>query len=572
MTGTEPFAVTLFPNKLAKTQERRRMALEQLADLIRNTRARNKDDLPWLKLARFGTLKSDRDCLRSDKNVVALSGVVGDYDEEKCALEAAAERLDKAGIIGLVYTTASHTDAEPHWRVVCPFSRELTPSEHYSMVARVNGLLNGILADESFGLSQSYYFGSTNGHPPEVIIVDGLQYLDQADELDETAVGRASGNSADHKANTPEAPAADIKAALELLPNDNVHWTEWTKIGMAAWRASGGSFEGLAAFDSWSRKAGRKYNAAETQERWVHYRKSPPDNIGFGALVHLVRQSLNDPQWLPPSRRPRIEPQLKPIDTTPRANSAPPEKPWPVLDAAAMHGLAGDVVALIRPNTESDPAGILLQFLAAYGNCAGRNAYYQVEGTRHYGNLFVALIGDSGKSRKGTGWRRVYQLFDGIPWAQECVGGGLASGEGLVFAIRDPIKELKTDKKTGEQTLEIVDPGVSDKRLCLVEEELSRPLTVMTRPDNTLSSIIRLAWDGIDLQIKTRKSPLCASRPHVSLVSHSTASDVATLSTRASHETVLVTGSSSDASNVAENSQKAVRSHRPPSMICDRAS
>ena len=69
---------------------------------------------------------------------------------------------------------------------------------------------------------------------------------------------------------------------------------------MAAWRASGGSRDGFDAFDAWSRKSA-KYDADETEFRWDHFFKSPPDQIGFGTLVHFARKV--DPHWVPPSRR-----------------------------------------------------------------------------------------------------------------------------------------------------------------------------------------------------------------------------------------------------------------------------
>ena len=36
------------------------------------------------------------------------------------------------------------------------------------------------------------------------------------------------------------------------------------------------------------------------------------------------------------------------------------ERPWPVMDQAAYHGLAGDVVRAIEPHTEADPVAILI--------------------------------------------------------------------------------------------------------------------------------------------------------------------------------------------------------------------
>src|SRR5262249_52741086 len=86
---------------------------------------------------------------------------------------------------------------------------------------------------------------------------------------------------------------------------------------------------------------------------------------------------------------------------------SPPADEWPEpLGLAAYHGLAGEVVMAIEPHTESDSAAILFQFLAAAGSALGRRAYYFVEDTRHYPNLFVLLLGKTGEGRKGTSWNR----------------------------------------------------------------------------------------------------------------------------------------------------------------------
>jgi hypothetical protein len=56
---------------------------------------------------------------------------------------------------------------------------------------------------------------------------------------------------------------------------------------------------------------------------------------------------------------------------------------WPVIAPAAYHGLAGEVVARILPDTESDPAALLLQYLVSFGNAVGRGPYYQIESSKH---------------------------------------------------------------------------------------------------------------------------------------------------------------------------------------------
>src|SRR5262249_32680317 len=50
----------------------------------------------------------------------------------------------------------------------------------------------------------------------------------------------------------------------------------------------------------------------------------------------------------------------------PRTAAAPPAWPEP-LGKAAYTGLAGEIVHAIAPHTESDPAAVLLQFLAQLG-------------------------------------------------------------------------------------------------------------------------------------------------------------------------------------------------------------
>jgi putative DNA primase/helicase len=92
-----------------------------------------------------------------------------------------------------------------------------------------------------------------------------------------------------------EAHPIKIVAALEAIPNPDLGWDAWNAIGMATWRASGGSEAGFSAFDVFSRKSS-KYDADTTAERWQHYASSPPEQIGFGTLAHMANQADRD--WL----------------------------------------------------------------------------------------------------------------------------------------------------------------------------------------------------------------------------------------------------------------------------------
>jgi Protein of unknown function (DUF3987) len=200
--------------------------------------------------------------------------------------------------------------------------------------------------------------------------------------------------------------------------------------------------------------------------------------------------------------------------------------PWPIIAPDAHHGLAGHVVRSIEPHTESDPIAILVQYLVQFGNAVGRKPYYQEEGDKHFTNLFAVLVGQSSKSRKGTSAGRVRQVIEcaDLDWVTKCIHGGLSSGEGLIWNVRDPITHWEKNGKgaDAQRVEQEADPGVSDKRLMIIEPEFAGALTAMSRQGNTLSRVIRDAWDRGDLASLTKNSPAQATGAHISIVGHIT--------------------------------------------------
>jgi hypothetical protein len=178
----------------------------------------------------------------------------------------------------------------------------------------------------------------------------------------------------------------------------------------------------------------------------------------------------------------------------------------PILKDAAMHGLAGQVVNTILPHSEADKAALLLHFLAGYGSVIGRKSYCQVESTRHYSNIFFACVGETAKGRKGTAWNRVRDILARIDplWALERIQSGLSSGEGLIAAVADH------------------DGAATDRRLFVVQAEFASTLKVMAREGNTLSPLIREAWDSGSLRTLVKRDPLHVEDAHISIVAHIT--------------------------------------------------
>src|SRR5262249_55631690 len=179
------------------------------------------------------------------------------------------------------------------------------------------------------------------------------------------------------------------------------------------------------------------------------------------------------------------------------------------------------------PHSEADPAALLIQFIVQFGNVIGRGAHFSVGADKHFSNLFAVLVGTTSKGRKGTSEGIVRSILEAADplWVKDRIMNGLSSGEGLIWQVRDPIEtqEPIRDKGTirGYQSV-ISDSGVDDKRLLIVEPEFASVLQVCEREANTLSAVIRQAWDRGDLRTLTKRNVAKATGAHISIVGHIT--------------------------------------------------
>ena len=199
---------------------------------------------------------------------------------------------------------------------------------------------------------------------------------------------------------------------------------------------------------------------------------------------------------------------------------------FPTMDKNKYYGIAAEVAKLATENSEADPMAVYISFLTASSALLGQNKYLQIGETKHYARLFVALVGASSRARKGTSFKPVERI---IRKAEEVfnkraksplsslvfANGGVSSAEGLIYQVRD---ESEKKDKNGEPEWEAVD----DKRLLVVEEEFANVLKVSQREGNTLSPLLRKAWDGADLAPMTKNNRLKASEPHINILAHIT--------------------------------------------------
>jgi hypothetical protein len=214
---------------------------------------------------------------------------------------------------------------------------------------------------------------------------------------------------------------------------------------------------------------------------------------------------------------------------------SPSQPEWPTMDEAAYRGIFGDIVELVEPHTEGDPVAVLTGAIAAVGNALGRGPYVQVGATKHRTNLFIGHVGATAKGRKGSAWKPVQDVMHASDprWTKTRIASGLSSGEGLISEVRDPIEVAD-----GEGGTKIIDEGVTDKRLLVMESELSQALKVMKREGNTLSPVMRNAWDGETLRTMVKHSPHRATDPHISVSGHVTLTEL----TRYLTETEMANG------------------------------
>jgi hypothetical protein len=174
---------------------------------------------------------------------------------------------------------------------------------------------------------------------------------------------------------------------------------------------------------------------------------------------------------------------------------------------SAFTGLAGDLVRLLEPATESDPWAVLTTMLAAFAGAVGQpGPHALVGGQRHPMRLNVLVVGATAHGRKGSSWAAVSQLLaQGCPEyvAERVIHGGLSTAEGLVAEL---------------QHREGLDASVT-----VLEPEFGRVLLAARR--GSLSAVIRQLFDNEDVRVLTRSKPLKA-HANLNVVGHVTAQEL----------------------------------------------
>ncbi len=206
---------------------------------------------------------------------------------------------------------------------------------------------------------------------------------------------------------------------------------------------------------------------------------------------------------------------------------------WPVLQQEALRGLSGRFVELACRKSEADPAAVAITFLCRFAVECGPRPFLYVGDSKHHARIIGAIVGASSKSRKGTSGKPVERLFgmeeiavDDQFLLARVSPGPLSSGEGLIYAVRDPVTMWKVNKETGVGEEIVIDPGVSDKRIFILDEEFAACLIATRRDGNTISTILRSSWDSGNLEPLTKSNRIKATGAHIGIVTHITLAEL----------------------------------------------
>lgn len=193
----------------------------------------------------------------------------------------------------------------------------------------------------------------------------------------------------------------------------------------------------------------------------------------------------------------------------------------PVLDEAVFDCFLGHVVRQVEPTSEADPVAVLASLLCAAGVHLGQGPHVRAGDDPHPLLVWPLIVGRTSAGRKGTSWstaRRVLAAAD-EDFHRTNIKSGLSSGEGLAqcFAITDNTNNGDNDSDSDGGEL----AEGRDLRLLVMESEWAGVMAKMRREGNSLSAILRAAWEGGDLSTLTVTQRVAPSS-HVGILAHIT--------------------------------------------------
>jgi hypothetical protein len=194
---------------------------------------------------------------------------------------------------------------------------------------------------------------------------------------------------ADMSGKTVDVNDLELAEMLSHVPNSDLDYEEWIKIGMALHHATGGA--GFDLWDRWSQQSA-KYDDTSMEYKWHSFGKSA-NPVTLGTLVHYAeRNGYIQPVTFTPS----VEFQFE----TPEQYSGPMAIDISSFDPLRPPGFAGKLAAWIESRTRRKREALAaMSAIWAMGVAFG--LHYRDDRDRATTNLFVFNVAGSGSGKDG---------------------------------------------------------------------------------------------------------------------------------------------------------------------------
>lgn len=254
---------------------------------------------------------------RAKENVEFMTGAVFDFDnkDDYVSIGTVLNHLQGKRIGYVWYTTHSHTESCPKWRLIIPFASPLPVSEWLSFYRQCVVMIGnppGIDHPSCKDVARMWFPPYRNGDQP----YDARNCLDASliEPLD-IELYLTPEEQAQYKALTQERPQMtnvlsspeqavskpksefSLKQAMHVVSylDAGCDYDLWIKVGMAFHHQFNGSEAAFKIWDAWSAQSPAEYKDGKDLVTYWHHFRDRENPVGIGTLIRMAKEKGYDP-------------------------------------------------------------------------------------------------------------------------------------------------------------------------------------------------------------------------------------------------------------------------------------
>jgi KaiC/GvpD/RAD55 family RecA-like ATPase len=257
------------------------------------------------------------DTTRGKDNVEFMTGVVFDFDNKNdyVSIGTVLNHVKDKRIAYAWYTTHSHTESRPKWRLVIPFASPLPVSEWlpvYQQCVVMIGNPPGIDHAACKDVAHMWFPPYRNGDQPysadsdlEASFIEPLDiqlYLTPEEQAHYQTLMQERSQitemlSFPEQAVSKPKSEFSLKQAMHVVSylDADCDYPLWIKVGMALHHQFNGSETAFKIWDAWSAQSPSEYKDGKDLITYWHHFKDREKSVGIGTLIHLAKKEGYDP-------------------------------------------------------------------------------------------------------------------------------------------------------------------------------------------------------------------------------------------------------------------------------------